>query len=104
MFEPDRALLNPKFEGYKLDAFDQDKVVTRFPVNYHPSQTNVSGRSPLSFQEVQSRIRHNHLTIGPHDKAIYVDSESRVISVDTDEVCVSLYVIHELVFNTTSSK
>lgn len=86
MLDPDRTLLNPKFEGYKLDALDQDKAVARYPVNYHPSQTNASGRSPLSFQEVQSRIRHNHLTIGPNNKAVYVDSESRVISVDTDEV------------------
>ncbi|KAK7690085.1 hypothetical protein QCA50_006731 [Cerrena zonata] len=85
MFDPDRSLLNPKFEGYKLDALDQDKAVSRFPVDYHASQTNASGRSPLSFQEVQSRIRHNHLTISPNGKAVYIDAEFRVISVDTDE-------------------
>lgn len=87
MFEPNRSLLNPKFEGYKLDALDQDKVVARYPIDHHPSQTNVSGRSPLSFQEVQSRIRHNHLTIGPNNTAVYVDSEFRLIGVDIEKVC-----------------
>ncbi|THH27992.1 hypothetical protein EUX98_g6195 [Antrodiella citrinella] len=98
MFEPTRSLLNPKFEGYKLDALDQDKLISRFPLQYKPSQTTLSGRTPLSFQEVQSRIRHNHLAIGPAQKAVYVDAEYRVISISVDEgtLVPSLDVLYEL--------
>ena len=92
MFEPTRSLLNPKFEGYKLDALDQDKLVSRFPLQYRLSQTSLSGRVPLSFQEVQSRIRHNHLTISPSQKAYYVDAEYRVVEIAFDEVSVSPFV------------
>ncbi|KAG6830130.1 hypothetical protein H0H87_009028 [Tephrocybe sp. NHM501043] len=60
-FQPNRALLNPKFEGYKLDPVSQEEIVVRFPLQFKPTQATVSGKSPLSFQEVQSRITHNHL-------------------------------------------
>ncbi|KAH8104546.1 hypothetical protein BXZ70DRAFT_594202 [Cristinia sonorae] len=98
MFEPIRALLNPKFEGYKLDALDQEQAISRFPLRYQSSQTTVSGRVPLSFQEVQSRIRHNHLVVGPARKAVYVDAEFRVISITVDEASItpSFEVIYEL--------
>ncbi|CAL1713091.1 unnamed protein product [Somion occarium] len=69
MFEPDRSLLNPKFNSYVLHSLDQDKAISRYPLSNKLSQTNISGRSPLSFQEVQSRIRHNHLTVGPNGRA-----------------------------------
>jgi hypothetical protein len=85
-FEPERSLLNPMFEGYKLDAMDQEKVITRYPLPYTLNQSTVAGKSPLSFQEVQSRIRHNHLVVGPNGRSVYVDSEMRVIAVDIDIV------------------
>ena len=86
MFEPTRSLLNPKFEGYKLDALDQDQAISRYPLQHRLSQTTLSGRVPLSFEEVQSRITHNHLTVGPDQKAVYVDAEFKVIAVKVDEV------------------
>lgn len=89
-FTPDRSLLNPKFEGYKFSPLEYDEVSTHHPLQYKLSQTNVSGRAPLSFQEVQSRVLHNHLAICSQSRrAAYVDAELRVIGVDLDEV--SLY-------------
>jgi hypothetical protein len=94
-FTPNRSLLNPKFEGYRLDPIIQEDVVTRHDLQFKLSQARVSGRSPLSMQEVQSRITHNHLAISPnslntdgngHGRALYVDAELKVIVVDVDLV------------------
>ncbi|KAL5486023.1 hypothetical protein ACEPAI_7067 [Sanghuangporus weigelae] len=83
-FVTNRSLLNPKFEGYKLSPLAQDDHVSRFPLTARPTQANVSGRlrTPLSFEEVQSRITHNHLAIS-HDSrsAIYVDDDLNAIRV-----------------------
>jgi hypothetical protein len=83
-FKPNRSLLNPKFEGYRLDPIAQEHVVTRHPLQFKLSQATVSARSPLSVQEVQSRITHNHLAVAPggHPRAMYVDAELKVIVVD----------------------
>ena len=85
-FEVDRALLNPKFEGYKLSPISQQDAISHHPLQYIPSQSNISGRNPLSFQEVQSRILHNHLTILPDGQAVYIDSELKVILVTLSDV------------------
>ena len=43
----------------------------------------------MSFQEVQSRITHNHLTVRPGSAlGVYVDVEHRVIAVTVDPVSV----------------
>ncbi|KAG6918765.1 hypothetical protein DXG01_011956 [Tephrocybe rancida] len=84
-FKQNRTLLNPKFEGYKLDPISQEDIVARFPLQFKPTQATVSGKSPLSFQEVQSRITHNHLaTCADAGYAVYVDSAFNVILVDID--------------------
>ena len=85
-FTVQRSLLNPMFEGYKLDAIDQEKVVSRFPLPEALSQ-EIASRSPLSFPEVQSRIYHNHLFTG-HGRCAYVDSTSQVVLVDLDRVSI----------------
>ncbi|OJT15270.1 NudC domain-containing protein 1 [Trametes pubescens] len=85
-FTPDRSLLNPKFDGYKFSPLDYDEVTTHHPLANRLSQTNVSGRAPLSFQEVQSRVLHNHLALcSGSRRAAYVDAELRVVVVDLDE-------------------
>lgn len=86
IFEPERSLLNPKFEGYKLDAINQEDVLTRFPLEYTVSQSTPASKSPLSFQEVHSRIRHNHLTVGPDGRTVYIDSDLKVIAIDLTPV------------------
>ncbi|KAJ7175840.1 hypothetical protein C8R46DRAFT_990023 [Mycena filopes] len=83
MFKTQRTLLNPKFEGYKLDAIDQDDVVERHNLQYTATQATVSTNSPLSFQEVQSRITHNHISVAPRgSRAVYIDVQYRVILVE----------------------
>ncbi|KAI1789603.1 hypothetical protein LXA43DRAFT_923313 [Ganoderma leucocontextum] len=84
--EPNRALLNPRFDGYKFHRLEHDEVISHNPLEHKASQTNVSGRAPLSFQEVQSRVTHNHLAICNRSRrAVYVDAELRVIGIDVDE-------------------
>ena len=85
-FEPDKALLNAKFEGYKLDAIDQDTVLSRFRLEHPLTQSSAAGKSPLTFQEVQSRIRHNHLAVSPDGSAVYIDSELRVVRIAVNDV------------------
>ncbi|KAI0661902.1 hypothetical protein C8Q70DRAFT_1043158 [Cubamyces menziesii] len=98
-FTPDRSLLNPRFEGYKFSPLEYDEVSTHHPLQFKLSQTNVSGRAPLSFQEVQSRVLHNHLAICSQSRRVaYVDAELRVIGVDLDEATLNptFRVLYEL--------
>lgn len=79
-FDVQRSLINSKFEGYKLDL-PHGEVVARYDLPYRPTQATVSSNArPLSFQEVQSRITHNHLTLSNEtNHALYVDSANRVV-------------------------
>lgn len=96
-FPTNRTRLNLKFEGYKLAPVAQDDLVAGFPLSAYPTQVNVSGRTktPLSFEEVQSRITHNHLAVA-HDgqSAIYIDSELNVIRVVVSPVSVRIIIYH----------
>lgn len=86
-FTPHHALLNPKFEGYRLEVISQEDAVMRFGLEHRPTQVANSGRSPLSFKEVQSRITHNHLAMANDSgRCLYIDSEHRVILVDLTNV------------------
>ncbi|KAH7915485.1 hypothetical protein BJ138DRAFT_1077421 [Hygrophoropsis aurantiaca] len=98
-FTPDRSLLNPKFEGYKLDLIAQEDAVIRYELEHKTTQSTTPGRSPLSFEEVQSRITHNHLAIteGGH-RALYIDADYKVVIIDLpeDRQKPSFRVIYEL--------
>jgi hypothetical protein len=84
---PDRSLLNPKFDGYKLDPVSSEDTVARHVLKHTATQASVSGRHHLSFQETESRIRHNHLTVNPDgEQAVYIDKDLSVISVRLDNV------------------
>ncbi|KAF7978515.1 hypothetical protein HWV62_45683 [Athelia sp. TMB] len=100
LFSPNRSLLNPKFEGYKLDPLSQEDVVLRHELPFKITQSTVSARrSPISMQEVQSRITHNHLTIaGQGNRALYIDAEFRVVLIDIDEMTFlpSFRILYEL--------
>lgn len=85
-FDPERILLNPLFEGYKLDAINQEDVLSRYPLPQALNQSTVAGRSPLSFQEMQSRIRHNHIAISPASSAVYISADYEVVAIDADPV------------------
>ncbi|KAK0449202.1 hypothetical protein EV421DRAFT_1995585 [Armillaria borealis] len=79
-FRLQRELINPRFEGYKLDAISQDDVVTRYNLEHKATQVTSSNKSLLTFKEMQSRITHNHLaTCGKY--AVYVDSQFNLIAI-----------------------
>lgn len=86
-FTPNRSLLNPKFEGYKLDLVSQEDAVARYVLDHKATQATVSGKAPLSFEEVQSRITHNHLAVSSDTgRMLYVDAELKLVVVDLDSV------------------
>ncbi|KAF8927255.1 hypothetical protein EDD21DRAFT_364146 [Dissophora ornata] len=62
----DRSLLNPKFEGYKLDFLEESRQ--HFVPIGAPGPGVVVPKLPsatkLSYRQIQSRIRHNHLHPG----------------------------------------
>jgi|ERR1700722_13019804 len=93
-FRPDRSLLNPKFEGYKLDPIPQENAVLRYELQYKPTQSTSLSQSPLSFEEVRSRITHNHLCISSNgERALYVDADYNVIVIDVKVNQVSLIFV-----------
>ena len=96
VFEPEKSLLNPAFEGYKLDAIDQEETVARYPLPYTLKQSTIAGKSPLSFQEVQSMIRHNHLIVGPAGRSVYIDADLKVITIDLGAVSDLVYVLPDV--------
>ncbi|KZT34363.1 CS-domain-containing protein [Sistotremastrum suecicum HHB10207 ss-3] len=90
MFSPSRALLNPKFEGYKLSPLPHQSHVFRYSLERHVTQATASSSlqtRSLSFEEVQSRIRHNHLALGQGNRGLYIDEDLGVnlITLDGNE-------------------
>ncbi|KAH9969584.1 hypothetical protein BC827DRAFT_1151598 [Russula dissimulans] len=96
---PNRSLLNPKFDSYKLDPISSEDTITRYVLKHKATQASVSARHHFSFQEAESRIRHNHLTVSPDgEQAVYIDADLRVISVriDHDTFQPSFVAIYDL--------
>ena len=96
-FRPNRALLNPNFEGYRLEPISQAQTVRRYALSRRPTQATTSTGFPLAFEEMRSRITHNHLCVDSDSGlAVYVDDEFNVclISVPmtaTAEVCFKFF-------------
>ena len=83
----DRSLLNPKFEGYKLDPVSESDCVYKYRLpSPGVTQSTVSPARQLSFPEVQSRIRHNHLATGYDGRLAYIDKDGGVILTVLDGV------------------
>ncbi|KAI0269822.1 hypothetical protein BC834DRAFT_819472 [Gloeopeniophorella convolvens] len=96
---PDRSLLNPKFDGYKLDPISTKDTVTNHALQFKATQATVSGRHLFSFQEAQSRIRHNHISVSPGgEQAVYIDANLHVVLVrlEHDTIRPSFSVVYEL--------
>jgi hypothetical protein len=89
-FRPNRQLLTPKFDGYKLSPVSEADAVASFQLpGSGVSQSTVASHSHLFFPEIQSRIRHNHLAIAEDDKSVcYIDEDGQVVLVTLEEVCV----------------
>ncbi|KAF8327023.1 uncharacterized protein EI90DRAFT_3156380 [Cantharellus anzutake] len=88
-FTPDKALINPKFEGYRLGSLDQDDCVSSFLLprggasQVTGSNSTHAGLHPqLSFKEVQDRIAFNHLSAGLDGVTLgYIDKDGMAILV-----------------------
>lgn len=94
-FNPNHSLLNPKFEGYKFNPLSEETATKRYDLPYLPTQTNPTSThsmQPMSFQEVQSRIGHNHLSSGMEGgTSIFVDAEYQVVVIRLDPVSAPLH-------------
>lgn len=86
-FPCDRALLNPKFESYKLEIPSDVNVSTiyKLPGSGKKLRT-LPDHTRLSYAEVQARVRHNHLSSGLNGEVVYIDGELAVIAVTLDQV------------------
>jgi hypothetical protein len=80
-FTPIRTLLNPQFEGYKL-SFSPSPRLQHIPLHRQATQSR-TGINARGFQEVASRVRHNHLEVGGN-KAMYVAEDGSVVLVSLD--------------------
>ena len=82
LFPPDRTLLFPQFETYRLQPLDPDEDVLSFPLpGSGATQSRVGYNTHLlSFSEVQSRIEWNHLAVGPSGRGMYVDADWNVVA------------------------
>lgn len=93
-FPVNKSLLNPKFDGYKLELIPQDQAVLRYKLSRKPTQATASGKAPLSFQEMRSRISHNHLTVDSNTaNAIYVDEELNVCLIGVQPVSEVSFIV-----------
>ncbi|GBB90740.1 hypothetical protein RclHR1_01780007 [Rhizophagus clarus] len=99
--KPNRNLLNPKFEGYKLKVFDENSQLIQFQLPLPAITTpKIPTNSKLSYKEIQNRIHFNHLFKGfeiNKGKGIcfYFDSENFVTLAEY-EPATSNVVTHRL--------
>ncbi|WWD17454.1 hypothetical protein CI109_101895 [Kwoniella shandongensis] len=81
LFPPDRSLLLPQFETYRLHSLDPDQDVTFHPLpGPGATQSRVGwGQQHLSFKEVRARIGWDHLAVGEGGRGVYVDKDWTVV-------------------------
>ncbi|CAG8528924.1 6258_t:CDS:2 [Ambispora leptoticha] len=100
VIKPNRNLLNPKFEGYRLNIFDDEKHLLRVPlpepgINIPKVPVNAN----LSYNEMHSLVHYNHLFAGftaDIGNALYFDSELQIILVEYDLIKDSI-IMHPLI-------
>ncbi|KAG8860876.1 hypothetical protein FRB96_003610 [Tulasnella sp. 330] len=89
IFPVNTTLLNSKFDGYKLCTLDAESSLKSHDLpspGATQSTVSVGISAPLTFEEVQSRIRHNHLSTGSSAGSFaYVDSAGTLIIIRIDE-------------------
>ncbi|KAJ2688070.1 hypothetical protein IWW39_002488 [Coemansia spiralis] len=85
-FQPDTALLNPRFDGYKLRLAESDNATKIYSLESKTaSPQKLPNSAQLSYDETYFRVHYNHLSIGPRDGTfVYIDSAgvAHMISVD----------------------
>ena len=92
-FTPDRKLLQPLFNSYKLARTEDDipaSESTLIPTDARPRTELVSDPTRLSYAEVQARAKHNRLSAGRDGAFYYIDEGLRVIRITVGEVSLLL--------------
>lgn len=82
--EPDTTLLNPHFDGYKLQLVDNDEVVRVFPFPSagYMDLPKLPRNSLVTFDETYYRIHYNHLFAGSASDFMYIDCNGVVYNID----------------------
>ncbi len=83
-----RDLLNPKFESYKLSNLNESQIFRcPLPAPGVIQHTVADGSKLMSFEEMQYRIKYNHIScISNTDEIFYVSKDGNIVVVDLDEV------------------
>ncbi|OCF74794.1 hypothetical protein I204_05176 [Kwoniella mangroviensis CBS 8886] len=82
LFPPDKPLLYPQFETYKLQSLDPDHDLLEYPLpepGSTQSRVGYNTSSYLSFKEVRNRIGWDHLSVNADGVGMYVDKEWVVV-------------------------
>ncbi|GAA5882742.1 hypothetical protein JCM16303_006573 [Sporobolomyces ruberrimus] len=77
-FTPERSLLQPKFESYKLALPTSSSPTQSYPLPTPFATRPLSDGARLSFAETQARARHNHLGHGERGELIWVERDGKV--------------------------
>lgn len=84
LFTPDRALLNPRFETYRLQSLDPSAARGHRLPGEGATQSRVGyGKQQLGFKEVRSRISWDHLD-ARGGRGVYIDTEWNVVGFELD--------------------
>lgn len=86
LFQPDRSLLYPQFETYRLHSLDVDEDTAgyKLPGNGATQSRVGYNQHHLSFKEVRGRIGWDHLSVGSGGRAMYIDADWKTIGVQLD--------------------
>jgi len=86
LLQPDRALLYPQFETYRLHSIDADDDISSYPLpGSGATQSRVGyNHHHLSFKEVRDRIGWDHSGVGSGGRGAYVDKDWKVIGFQLD--------------------
>ncbi|WVQ67850.1 uncharacterized protein L199_006055 [Kwoniella botswanensis] len=82
LFPPDKSLLYPQFETYKLQSLDSDNDLLEYPLpepGSTQSRVGYNTSSYLSFKEVRNRIGWDHLSVNADGVGVYVDKDWGVV-------------------------
>src|ERR1700754_3701450 len=59
---PDKNLLFPKFQSYKLQAYSEEESLRRISLPIAPSRPTLPNNARVGFQDVRVRTNWNHLS------------------------------------------
>jgi hypothetical protein len=83
LFPPNRTLLKPQFETYRLRSLDPTSDVVSYPLPGSATQSRVGYQHQLSFKEVRARIAWDHLAVAG-GRGVYVDTDWTVVGFELD--------------------